>query len=178
MTELADFRAQKDAFFKAHPQSPLTAEQQTCFAGLRYFPENPVLRLVLPLEEYAEKDTVIMQTSTGDARLYIRYGRLRFTVDGQDVALTLYADADSGAFFLPCVDALRGRETYGAGRYLDPEPLGDGRFLVDFNLAYNPYCAYNEMWSCPITPFENRLKVPIRAGEKLFNASEHEEARI
>jgi uncharacterized protein len=169
MTELEHFRAQKDAFFKTHPQSPLTAEQQEAFVGLRYFPENPELRLVLPLEEFADKDSVVMQTSTGDEQVYTRYGRLRFTVEGQDVALTLYADADSGAFFLPLVDALRGRETYGAGRYLEPEPLDDGQFLVDFNLAYNPYCAYNDDWSCPLTPRENWLAVPIRAGEKLFD---------
>src|SRR6266508_5892380 len=108
MTELELFRAQKDAFFKTHPQSPLTAEQQATFAGLRYFPENPELRLVLPLEEFANKDSVIMQTSTGDEQVYTRYGRLRFIVDGQDVTLTVYADEDSGAFFLPFVDALRG----------------------------------------------------------------------
>lgn len=169
MTELEHFRAQKDVFFKIHPQSPLTAEQQTTFAGLRYFPEIPALRLVLPLEPFAERDTVVMPTSTGDERQYSRVGRLRFTVDGQDVALTLYADADSGAFFLPFADALRGRETYGAGRYLDPEPLADGQFLIDFNRAYNPSCAYNDNWSCPLTPLENWLRVPIRAGEKLFD---------
>jgi len=169
MTELEYFRAQKDAFFRTHPQSPLTAEQQAAFAGLRYFPENPDLRLVLPLEAFAEQDSVVIQTSTRDARAYTRYGRLRFTVDGQDVTLTLYADAHSGAFFLPFADALRGRETYGAGRYLDPDPLDNGQFLVDFNLAYNPYCAYNDDWSCPLTPVENWLRVPIRAGEKLFD---------
>ena len=169
MTELEHFRAQKDAFFKSHPQSPLTAEQQATFGGLRYFPENPELRLVLPVEQFAQQDTVVMQTSTGEPRTYTRYGRLRFAVDSQDVALAVYADLDSGAFFLPFADALRGRETYGAGRYLDPEPLGGGRFLVDFNLAYNPYCAYNDDWSCPLTPVENWLRVPIRAGEKLFD---------
>ena len=169
MTELSDFRVQKDAFFKSHPHSPLTSEQQETFAGLRYFPENPELRLVLPIERFAEQDTIVMQTSTGDERVYTRYGRLHFTVDGQDAALTLYADEHSGAFFLPFADALRGRETYGAGRYLDPEPLGDGRFLVDFNLAYNPYCAYNDDWSCPLTPVENWLRAPIRAGERLFD---------
>ncbi|HEU5101304.1 MAG TPA: DUF1684 domain-containing protein [Roseiflexaceae bacterium] len=170
MTELEHFRAQKDAFFKTHRQSPLTAGQRVAFEGLRYFPENPELRLVLPLEQFADKDGIVMQTSTGDERGYIRYGRLYFMVDGQEVALTVYADEHSGAFFLPFVDALRGRETYGAGRYLEPELLGDGRLLVDFNLAYNPYCAYNEDWSCPITPPENRLAVPIRAGEQLYKA--------
>ncbi len=75
---------------------------------------------------------------------------------------------EKDGYFLPFVDALAGKETYGAGRYLEPEPLGKGLFLVDFNLAYNPYCAYNDMWSCPISPAENHLKIPIRAGEKLF----------
>ena len=168
MTELEHFRAQKDAFFKNHPQSPLMSKQQATFDGLRYFPENPDLRLVLPLEEFAEQDTIVMQTSTGDERAYTRAGRLHFVADGQEVALTVYADEDNGGYFLPFVDALRGQETYGAGRYLEPEPLGVGQFLVDFNLAYNPYCAYNDAWSCPLTPMENWLKVPIRAGEQLF----------
>ncbi len=77
-------------------------------------------------------------------------------------------------FFLPFADALAGDETYGAGRYLEPEPAGDDRLLIDFNLAYNPYCAYNPNWSCPITPAENRLKVAIRAGEKVFD--DHDDA--
>jgi uncharacterized protein (DUF1684 family) len=167
MTELERFQTQKDRFFKSHPQSPLTDEQQRVFEGLRYFPENPDLRFEVMVEEFKEQDEITMPTSTDDARTYTRYGRLRFTVDGQPAELTLYATDQS--FFLPFVDALAGKETYGAGRYLEPEPLGAGRFLVDFNLAYNPYCAYNDAWSCPITPYENRLTVPIRAGEKLFS---------
>jgi len=87
-------------------------------------------------------------------------------VEGQIAELTIYADQDG--FFLPFVDSLAGSETYPAGRYLEPEPLSDGELLIDFNLAYNPYCAYNDQWSCPLTPFENRLKVPIRAGEKIY----------
>jgi uncharacterized protein (DUF1684 family) len=166
MTELDEFRAQKDHFFKTHPHSPLTPEQQQSFEGLNYFAENPALRLVLPIEEFADQDSILMQTSTGDVREYMRYGRLRFSVDGQAVELTLYADGDE--YFLPFADALAGVETYGAGRYLEPEPVGDGQFVVDFNLAYNPYCAYNDDWSCPITPRENRLVVPIRAGEKIY----------
>jgi uncharacterized protein (DUF1684 family) len=107
-----------------------------------------------------------MQTSTGDVSEYERYGRFRFVRDGQQAALTIYRNALG--YFLPFADSLAGGETYGAGRYLEPEELPDGRFHVDFNLAYNPYCAYNENWSCPITPAENRLKIPIRAGEKVF----------
>jgi uncharacterized protein len=110
-----------------------------------------------------------MQTSSGDARTYTRYGRLHLTADDREVTLTLYMDDNTGAFFLPFANGLRGRGTYGAERYLDPEPLGDAQFLVNFNLAYNPYCAYNDDWSCPLTPVEYWLSVPIRAGELMYD---------
>lgn len=170
MSELDDFRAEKDDFFKHHPQSPLTPEQRRDFAGLEYFPENDALRLEVKIERFEGQSQIVMQTSTGGVQEYVHYGRFKFQVDGKDTELTIY-QGDDGYYFLPFVDSLAGKETYPAGRYLEPEPLPGDRFLVDFNLAYNPYCAYNEMWSCPITPAENRLKVPIRAGEKLF---EHE----
>ena len=168
MNDLDSFRAEKDEFFRNDPQSPLTVQQKREFRGLNYFPENPDLRLEVQVEELPARERIEMQTSTGDVQVYFRHSRLHFSVDGQDAELTIY-EADHG-FFLPFVDSLAGKETYPAGRYLEPEPLRDGRFLVDFNLAYNPYCAYNEHWSCPLTPFENRLKVPIRAGEKIFDA--------
>lgn len=170
-TELEDFRLDKDAFFKTHPQSPLTPAQQRAFKGLSYFPEAPALRFEIEVEPFAERETVEIQTSTGDVRAYQKYGRVAFEVDGHPVALTLYATPHG--FFLPFVDALAQTETYPAGRYLDPESLGGNRFLVDFNLAYNPYCAYNDQYSCPLTPFENRLKVAIRAGEKRFTGAVH-----
>ena len=147
-------------------ESPLTSEQKKVFKGLNYFPPNPELKLEVTVHEFPDQQQVEMQTTTGDIQTYQRYGRFDFTVDGQPAELTIY-HSDSG-WFLPFVDSLSGKETYPAGRYLEPEPIGNDRFLVDFNLAYNPYCAYNDTWSCPLTPFENRLKVPIRAGEKLF----------
>jgi len=167
MTELEQFRADKDEFFASDRQSPLTPAQKRTFRGLAYFEENPALRLTVDLEPFATRDTIQVQTSTGDEREYIRVGKFKFKVGEEDAELTIY-EADYG-FFLPFVDSLAGNETYPAGRYLEPEDLGNNRFLVDFNLAYNPYCAYNEAWSCPLTPFENRLKVPIRAGEKVFH---------
>ncbi len=170
MNELEAFRAEKDEFFGHDPQSPLTAQQKRDFRGLNYFPENADLRLEVEAGELPVKERIEMQTSTGDVQIYFRHSRFHFPVDGQEAELTIY-EGEHG-FFLPFVDSLAGKETYPAGRYLEPEPLPGGRFLVDFNLAYNPYCAYNEHWSCPLTPFENRLKVPIRAGEKLFD-SEH-----
>jgi uncharacterized protein (DUF1684 family) len=172
MSDLEAMRAEKDEHFKHSSESPLTREQRQAFTGLHYFPENPALRLEVAVEEFDPKPDIEMQTSTGDTRRYKKHGRFSFTVEGQRAELTIYA-ADYG-YFLPFVDSLANTETYGAGRYLEPEPLGGGKFLVDFNLAYNPYCAYNESWSCPLTPFENRLKVPIRAGEKLFPDATHE----
>jgi uncharacterized protein len=166
MSELDAFRAEKDDFFKHHPQSPLTPEQRRDFAGLQYFPENAALQLEVPVERLFDQQPMQMQTSTGGVQAYVRYGKFKFEVDGQPTELTIYQNENG--YFLPFVDSLAGKETYPAGRYLEPEPLPGDHFLVDFNIAYNPYCAYNEMWSCPITPAENRLKVPIRAGEKLF----------
>ena len=166
MSELTDFRLDKDVFFKNHPQSPFTPEQRQGFTGLKYFPENDDLRLEVMVEKFSDGQPMQMQTSTGGVQSYVRYGRFRFEIDGEPAGLTIYQTANG--YFLPFVDSLAGTETYPAGRYLEPEPLPGERFLVDFNLAYNPYCAYNDMWSCPITPAENRIKVPIRAGEKLF----------
>ena len=167
MTELDAFRKEKDEFFRGHSQSPLTREQKTNFHGLNYFPEQESLCLEVKVEEFAAKEQFEMQTSTGNVQTYMKFGKFKFTVDGVEAELTIY-QSDHG-FFLPFVDSLAGSETYPAGRYLEPEALPGGHFLIDFNIAYNPYCAYNEMWSCPITPAENRLKVAIRAGEKLFH---------
>jgi uncharacterized protein len=164
-SEIEIFRARKDEFFQKDRQSPLTREQKESFRGLNYFPENPDLRIETRLQELPQQDEIHMQTSTGDEQVYTRAGKIKFQVDGQDAELTVYQDENG--YFLPFVDSLAGNETYPAGRYLEPEKLPNGNLLVDFNLAYNPYCAYNERWSCPLTPFENRLKVPIRAGEKL-----------
>ncbi|MGD2252899.1 MAG: DUF1684 domain-containing protein [Anaerolineales bacterium] len=170
MSDLLHFRSQKDEFFRTDPHSPLTEPQRQSFSGLRYFPEAPELNLTVEVEEFAEKQVLEMQTTTGDVQTYERFGRFRFTVDGEEAELTIYANPHG--YFLPFADSLAGKETYGAGRYLEPERLRDGRFHIDFNMAYNPYCAYNELYSCPITPFENRLRVPIRAGEKVFEAHE------
>ena len=166
MSELDAFRAEKDEFFGGHPESPITREAKREFKGLNYFAENNELRLEVQVDELAEKDRIEMQTTTGDVQTYERFGRFNFTVNGKEAQLTIYRGPHG--FFLPFVDALAGEETYPAGRYLEPEPLPGGRFMIDFNLAYNPYCAYNELYSCPITPAENRIKVPIAAGEKLY----------
>jgi hypothetical protein len=159
-------RTQKDAFFKTHPQSPLSDEQQATFTGLRYYPPNAALDLTMTVTPFETQDEIAVETTTGDVRQYVRFGEFRFMVDGAEARLTIY-DTPHG-WFLPFVDAGVNVETYGAGRYVEPEELAGGKFHIDFNLAYNPYCAYNDQYSCPLTPFENRLKVAIRAGEMIL----------
>lgn len=168
MTELEEFRAEKDDFFASHPQSPLTPEQKRNFSGLKYFPEDDSLQLEVKVELLDDSQPIPMQTTTGDVQMYFRHGRFKFSVEGQEAELTIYRGEHG--YFLPFADSRAGTETYPAGRYLEPEELPGNRFLVDFNIAYNPYCAYNDAWSCPITPAENRLKVPVRAGEKIFHS--------
>jgi len=170
MSELDEMRREKDAFFRESEHSPLLPEQRKSFTGLNYFPENPELRLEVEVKRFQEQEQIQIQTNTGDVQTYTRFGRFEFTVDGDQAELTILEN-DNG-YFLPFADSLAGTETYGAGRYIEPARLADGRFEVDFNDAYNPYCAYNEMWSCPITPPENRLKVPVTAGEKVFEIKE------
>ncbi len=167
MSDIDSFRADKDRFFASHPHSPLTRDQKCSFGGLKYYPVSAALSLTVTMEEFTSRETITLQTTTGSTQTYTRFGRFRFSVDGQDAELTVFASAEG--FFLPFADVQAGIETYGSGRYLEPKPLGSGKFLVDFNYAYNPYCAYNDAWSCPLTPPENRLKVAIRAGEKIFH---------
>jgi len=169
MTRIDDLRRQKDEYFGRDPGSPLTGPQRSDFRGLRYFPEDPALRLEVDLEPPDDPSPLDVQTSTGDVQTYVRVGRFGFAVNGHAAALTIF-EGQHG-LFLPFVDALAGTDTYPGGRYLEPERLASGRYVVDFNLAYNPYCAYNENWSCPLTPFENRLGVPIRAGEMIYRGS-------
>ena len=175
MSELVEFRNAKDDFFGKDHQSPLTPQQRLRFEGLAYYPENSALRFVLRIDEVPEqeKQVVEMATSTGEFQPHLRWGTLSFTIDGQPATLTVFRGVDGGEFFLPFADATNGEISYGAGRYLDLVELDHGHVLLDFNYAYNPYCAYNPHWSCPIPPAENRLKVPIRAGEQTFSDAVH-----
>ena len=168
MSELTEFRQSKDDFIRQDHHSPLTGEQKQTFRGLNYYGERPDLRYVTDLKRYEHEEAVELQTSTGDIASYLRWGKISFEVEGNVVDLTVFKDQSGDALFLPFADATSGNETYGAGRYLEIHMQPQGRLLVDSNYAYNPYCAYNENWICPLTPAENRLRVPIRAGESLF----------
>lgn len=168
-SSLARFRADKDHFFKYDRHSPLLPEQKRDFQGLHYYPENLAYRVVAALERYEHPQHVRMLTSTGSQQEYYRAGQIRFTARGQVNTLQIYESTEDSTFFLPFTDATSGDETYGAGRYVEVETLPDGQVLVDFNMAYNPYCAYNERWSCPIPLRENRLSIRVEAGEKNFH---------
>lgn len=165
--QLAAYREAKDAFLRNDQDSPLTHHQRHTFEGLSYYPFTPELRLELPIDTNVPADAVTLETSTGESQEYHRAGRVHFAVAGQEAVLTLYR-GPHGELFLPVRDTTSGEETYGAGRYLEPAMLDDGRVLIDFNYLYNPNCAYNEAWSCPLPPRENWLTAPIRAGEKTF----------
>ena len=159
-------RAQKETFFRSSPYSPI--EDRINFSGLDYYPVKPEMRLTLPLDRADNPEPLTFQTSTGDERIYYRLGTVSFEVEGQPAQLAIYKSDDHDELFLPFRDATSGTETYGAGRYLEPEELPGDKILVDSNLAYNPFCAYSESYSCPLPPFENHLRIPIRAGEKAF----------
>lgn len=173
-----DFRKNKDEDFKEAGDSPIPARDQAAFTGLRYFPPDPALRVVASVEPAAGGRALRMQTSDGRERDYDRAALLRFTIDGQEYHLTAYRTPDGDEdepYFIPFRDAQAGKETYGAGRYLEVRAphahAGEQRQVtLDFNLAYNPYCAYNPGYSCPIPPAENTLKVAIRAGEMTYTA--------
>lgn len=168
MSDLIEFRKEKDRFFQNDHNSPIPHEQRDDFQGLKYYQEDPDLRFMVEVKPFQEQVEVQIQTSTGDFDLYTRFGRFQFEVNGEKAELTLFMSED-GHSFLPFVDSTSPNETYGAGRYLELEALGEDRYLVDFNLSYNPWCAYSPLYSCPLPPEENRLAVPIRAGEKNYS---------
>ena len=174
MSQLTDLRHEIDQFMKFHPQSPLDHEQRESFEGLNYYDYDEKFVFDVEVERFPEGEPIVtMQTSTGDSQDYRRWGSFSFEVDGEKASLTIYSDPLGQEFFMPFRDASNGKETYGAGRYMDDHRRGfrraaPDRFEVDFNYAYNPYCAYSPYFSCPLPPRENWLKVSIRAGEMDF----------
>lgn len=150
-----------------HPSSPLTEDQKRHYAGLEYYPENPELSFLAKLETADKPTSVTMRTSTSGDETFVHVGQFRFEVEGHEAVLQVY-EQEEGGYFIPFVDATAPTETYGAGRYLNAHGHDDGTIHIDFNYAYNPFCAYNENWSCPLPPAENRLKVRIEAGEKKY----------
>ena len=169
------FRRQREALFRRHPQSALDASQRQTFDGLPYFDYQPQLRVLAEVEPIEEEKPLSVQLEGDGLTLLRRFGRASFTLHGERAALTLFwIEGYGGGVFLPFRDATSGDETYAGGRYLldtikgaDLGRVGDA-WVLDFNYAYNPSCAYNAKWSCPLAPLENWLGVLLRAGEKNY----------
>jgi uncharacterized protein (DUF1684 family) len=159
-------RRSKDRYFAEHVGSPLEPGDRPGFEGLDYYPPDQALVFRARLEP-GDREEVRVATSDDRVKVYRRAGRVSFEVEGHPLGLTVY-DAGGPGLFIPFRDATSGSETYGGGRYLDVDLESDGSVAVDFNQAYNPYCAYSDGYSCPIPPPENALAVPIRAGERAF----------
>jgi len=164
--ELATHRHAKNEYFRRAHDSPLTPEQRDSFSGLSYFEPDPAYSFVVELDAANAGAPEQVEMSDGTTNELERAGTLSFAVDATEVSLIAFRQGDD--LFIPFRDATSGHETYGAGRYVEAERTHDGRWALDFNLAYNPYCAYNERWRCPLPPSENWLSVAIRAGEKTF----------
>ncbi len=170
------FRRERDDLFRTHPQSALSTKQKTTFTGLKYYPYNPAWRFVLPVNTDVEP-TIIEVTLQDDGITRMRrFGKIHFEVGEQRVSLSLFWILGyGGGVFLPFRDMTNNDTTYGGGRYLldtiKHADLGQegNKLVIDFNYAYNPSCAYNSRWHCPLAPWENRLFVPITAGEQKFS---------
>jgi len=177
-------RRQKNLFFASYPQSPLPLEDRVAFEGLAYWPPDPEHRFEVELHRHNEKEMINVEDTGGHQRQMWRWGEFRFQLEGQECALQAYKNnPDEQRLFVPFRDKTSGKETYGAGRYLDLEyerdRSPDGKWIVDFNQAYNPWCAYSNDYVCPFVPPENWLKVAIEAGEKSYrhpgkNHTDHE----
>lgn len=167
-------RLAKDVTFRSDAGSPIPAQERKGFRGLSYFPLNPALRFQVKLHRYAGPKQIRMATNTGEIRSGLLYGYFEFPVGSQTCKLQVYRLDDASdrgpSLFIPFRDATSGKETYGAGRYIDLTENTSGVYDLDFNRAYNPYCAYNIEYSCPLPPAENTLPVPMRAGEKIYRA--------
>ncbi len=171
------FCAARNELFAHHPQSALDEEQRRTFQGLPYFPYNPAMRFIVEIDSNVEPERHQMLMSATETMTMVTVGKVYFIVEEQPVSLSIYwLDIYGGGLFLPFRDATCPKESYGGGRYLFdtikgsdfisvPGVSGWKQIMLDFNYAYNPSCAYNSRWTCPLAPAENYLTVPIRAGE-------------
>jgi uncharacterized protein (DUF1684 family) len=173
LKEIEQFRAEREQFMRSDPESPIPPDKKNVLLPLKYFAADPSFVVPAVLRVADERPVFEMPTSTGTIRRNVRVGVLEFTIPGQ--AMTLGAFVEEGTkqistLFVPFADQTTGKETYPAGRYLDLHPTATNIYTIDFNRAYNPYCAYNNSYECPFPPPSNRLKIAVNAGEKLPGA--------
>ena len=168
--ELLSHREQKDDFFAEHPQSPIPPEDREGFDGLDYFDPDADYRVTATVEAHDEPDPVEMDVSAGMPQRYLRVATLGFEIDGAAHELAAYQQEGQDGLFVPLRDKTTGQQSYENGRYMEFETESDieatDEMVLDFNLAYSPFCAYSEAFACPLPPEENWLDIEIRAGEK------------
>lgn len=166
---IAANRALKDESFRSSPDSPVPPDRKNALLPLSYYPVDEAYAVPAALELSQDRSRLQIPTSTGKLRDYERIGTLRFTLQGTPTQLTAFSEVGQpiSRLFVPFADTTSGSETYAAGRYLELDPTATGIYLVDFNIAYHPFCYYNEEYDCPFPPAENRLPVAIKAGERL-----------
>jgi uncharacterized protein (DUF1684 family) len=170
--EIIDFRKRKDEEFKKSSESPLPPEIKVVFTGLEYYPIDWKFRFEGPVHRYPNPEKIRMITTSGVQRDAVKYGYIRFFLTGKEFKLEVYRLLDleeQNMLFVPFIDANVGKETYPAGRYIDLIEKDNGKYVIDFNMAYNPACAYGGTFPCPVTPNENRITVAVPAGEKMLS---------
>ena len=172
VAEIQKQREEKDHFMRSS-DSPFAGDSLG-FAGLSYFPIDPKYKIQAKLSSIPDKKVVVLPTSDGAEKKYLEYGYADFEWEGTQNRLLILEIMEMGPYrgtlFLAFGDETSTRETYGAGRYLDLKKIpGSTVITLDFNEAYNPYCAYNDQFSCPLPPRENLLNISIRAGEKIYS---------
>lgn len=168
--EIAAWRASKDQFMQHSDESPIPPDQRTSFPPLSYFPIEPEYHVPAALAVSRSDAVIEIPTSGGERRPHQRVGTLSFTLKGQRLTLTAFVEVgqqDMRSLFVPFGDLTNGTETYPGGRYLTLDRTATGIYDLDFNRAYHPFCYYNPKYDCPYPPRENRLPLPIRAGERM-----------
>jgi hypothetical protein len=169
--KLKIFREKKDRFFKEDPNSPLKENDRKKFRGLIYYPIELKYAIIGKIEKFPTESKPIyitLPTNKEMGRKYVKYGHFKFKWEGKEYDLQIYRPLGGGELFLPFKDKTSEAETYPRGRYLYIEPMSEGKVLIDFNRASNPFCQYNEKYTCPFALEENWLPMGIRAGEKRF----------
>jgi len=171
--QVLKWRKERDEFFKSHQRSPLTPQEKKNIKGLKYYPFDSKYAFYGPIERYIlhinnPKYYATFPTNKGINKRYIRYGKFHFVLNGKGYVIEIYKSILSDFLFIPFKDKTNEKETYEGGRYIDAEILPDYKMVLDFNLAYNPSCAYNEKFVCVLPPKENMLGIEIQAGEKNF----------
>jgi uncharacterized protein len=164
-------REEKDRLFHSEHDSPLPFGDRARLAGLKYFDPDSSYRFEAKLQRDSNPVAVMMATSKGTRQLFNRVGYFELNIMGRSIHLHAYQSAErvDPNLFIPFRDLTSGKETYDSARYLDLKVEHDDDYVVDFNKAYNPYCAYSEDFVCPLPPTENWLNASIRAGEKKYH---------